>query len=102
MKTKQKVTFKDIIQSKKKVLVDFHAVWCGPCKMMTPILKELKQKVGEDVRIVKVDVDKNPAIAQKYQVRGVPTMILFVDGEVAWRTSGVQSAESLKSVIEVH
>lgn len=102
MKTKQKVTFKDIIQSKHKVLVDFHAVWCGPCKMMTPILKELKQKVGEDVRIVKVDVDKNPAIAQKYQVRGVPTMILFVDGDVAWRTSGVQSAEALKNVIEQH
>ena len=102
MKTKQKVSFKDILNSSPKVFVDFHAVWCGPCKMMSPILKELKQKVGDDVRIVKVDVDKNPAIAQKFQVRGVPTLMLFVNGEVAWRSSGVQSADALKTIIDQH
>jgi thioredoxin 1 len=96
---RKKASFKDIIRSSDKVLVDFHAEWCGPCKMMKPILKELKQKVGDGVRIVKVDVDKNQALAQKYQVRGVPTLILFKDGKNVWQQSGVVSADALQQVI---
>lgn len=99
METKNKGSFKEIIQGSQLVLVDFSAEWCGPCKMMTPILKELAGKVGSDVRILKIDVDRNPAVASTYQVQGVPTLILFQDGKVLWRQSGVQSATALESII---
>ncbi len=102
MKTAKKLSFNDLIKGQKKVLVDFHATWCGPCKMMTPILKELKEELGNDVRIVKIDVDKNQGLAQKYQVRGVPTIMLFQEGKVLWRQSGVVSAPQLKQVIQAH
>ncbi len=93
------MTFNEMIQSDKPVLVDFFAEWCGPCKTMSPILKELKDSVGEAVTIIKVDVDKNPKAAQHYQVQGVPTLILFKNGKPLWRQSGVVPKAGLMSAI---
>lgn len=83
------MTFQQIITSHPLVLVDFHATWCGPCKTMAPILAQLKERVGEVVRIVKIDVDQSPQVANTYQVQGVPTFILFKNGLQVWRQSGV-------------
>lgn len=93
-------TFGDIIKGSKPVLVDFFAEWCGPCKMMAPILKELKDTVGENATIIKIDVDRNPAIAQHFQVQGVPTLMVFQHGLVKWRQSGVVPAKHLKKVLD--
>lgn len=92
-------SFTELINGDQPVLVDFYATWCGPCKMMQPILQETAEKAGQRVKIVKVDVDKNPAAAQKFQVRGVPTLILFQKGKTLWRKSGVVPAHELISVI---
>lgn len=93
-------TFSEIINSNKPVLVDFFADWCGPCKMMKPILKELKSKVGDSATIIKVDVDKSPQASNKYQIQGVPTLMIFKNGEVKWRQSGVVSANQLEKLIK--
>lgn len=96
------MTFTEIIQTDKLVLVDFSAEWCGPCKMMAPILKEVKLEIGDAATIIKVDVDKNPQAASHYQVQGVPTLILFKNGKSLWRQSGVVPKAALVSVIKKH
>jgi thioredoxin 1 len=93
-------TFAEIISSGKPVLVDFFAEWCGPCKMMAPILKEVKNAMGDDVTIIKVDVDKNPQAANAYQVQGVPTLIIFQKGQVKWRQAGVVQAKQLQQLLQ--
>lgn len=93
-------TFQEIIQSEKPVLVDFFAEWCGPCKMMAPILKNVKESVGSSVTIIKVDVDKNPEAARQFGIQGVPTLMVFQKGQVKWRQSGVVPAKQLEQVLE--
>jgi thioredoxin 1 len=91
--------FNEIVKSSVPTLVDFYATWCGPCKAMHPILDQLKNDMGEQVRVLKIDVDKNPAIADKFKIRGVPTFMLFKNGEVVWRQSGGMDVHTLKSKI---
>jgi thioredoxin 1 len=93
-------SFKNIINSSPLVLVDFYANWCGPCKVLAPILKEVKQELSDTIKIIKIDVDKNQSIAAKYQVRGVPTMILFKNGEQLWRQSGVLQKSDIINIIK--
>ncbi len=92
--------FNEIISAEKPVLVDFFAEWCGPCKTMSPILKEVKDVLGETVSIIKLDVDKNPQTAHQFQVQGVPTLILFKKSKILWRQSGVVSKNHLIQTIQ--
>lgn len=100
--TSKKETFNEIINGDKPVLVDFYADWCGPCKMMAPVVEEFSKEMGDRVRILKVDVDRNPRAAQGYQIRGVPTMMLFRNGKVLWREAGVVSGHVLRQVVASH
>lgn len=97
-----KLKFSEIINDDKPVLVDFFATWCGPCKTLGPILDTVKAELGDAIKIIKIDVDKNQPLAAEYQVRGVPTMILFRDGKQLWRQSGVLQKHELVSVIKSH
>jgi thioredoxin 1 len=91
--------FTELIDSEKPVLVDFTATWCGPCKMMAPILEDVKKRVGDAVRIVKIDIDKNPVVASSYQIQSVPTLLVFKKGEIKWRQSGVIAANELEKIL---
>ncbi len=93
-------SFRELINGDKPVLVDFYATWCGPCKAMAPVLKEVSENIGTKGTIIKVDVDKNPKIAEQLKVRGVPTFVLYKQGKIVWRQSGMQSAYQLQQVIE--
>lgn len=93
-------SFSSIINSGELVLIDFHALWCGPCKVLAPILKDVKHDLGDQIKIIKIDVDKNQLLAAKYQVRGVPTMILFKNGKPLWRQSGVLQKSEIINVVK--
>lgn len=93
-------SFKDIIASEKPTLVDFYATWCGPCKAMAPILDQLKKEMGDQVRVLKIDVDRNPKVADQFQIRGVPTFILFKNGNIVWKQSGGMGLQTLKGKIQ--
>ncbi len=94
-----KGNFSQLINGDKPVLIDFHAEWCGPCKMLAPVIKEVAKAMEGKVRIIKIDVDKNQGLAQKYQVRGVPTLAIFKKGEVVWKESGVRTKQQIIDVI---
>lgn len=94
------MTFQEIIHQDKPVLVDFFATWCGPCKMQAPILEEVKQRLGEKVSIIKIDVDQNQAVAAQYQIRSVPTLILFKKGQIIWKQAGVFQANQLEQLLK--
>lgn len=97
-----KSSFQDLIDSENPVLVDFYADWCGPCKMLAPILKQVKDDMGDALKIIKIDVDKNQSLANKYQVRGVPTMLLFKNGKQVWRQSGVLQKNDIVNIVKSH
>jgi thioredoxin 1 len=100
--TPEKESFKEIINGDTPVLVDFFAEWCGPCKLMKPVLQELHEKMGASVRIIKIDIDKTPGLSGSLQIQSVPTLLLFKKGEVLWRQSGVVPATQLEKIIRTY
>jgi thioredoxin 1 len=93
-------TFEELIASETPILIDFFAEWCGPCKVLSPTLQQLAEDQGDNIKIVKIDVDRNPKLASKYKISGVPTLMLFKKSELKWRQSGVLSLPQLKSVVQ--
>ena len=91
--------FDSIIDDSRPVIVDFHALWCSPCKMQSPILKEVAGELGDKVRVIKIDVDQNPEISSRYSVQSVPTLIIFKNGKLIWRQSGVATKSQLKDIL---
>jgi thioredoxin 1 len=94
-----KANFDSVINDERPVIVDFHAIWCSPCKMQSPILKEVAGEYGEKVRIIKIDVDHNPEISSRYNVQSVPTLMIFKNGKLVWRQSGVASKAQLNNIL---
>lgn len=94
--------FQQLIGSGKPVLVDFTATWCGPCKMMAPVLEQVKRSLGNRITIIKIDIDKSPQTANAYQIQGVPTLLLFKEGNIQWRQSGVMNAQALLGILQQH
>ena len=97
-----KGNFDSIINDTRPVIVDFHALWCGPCKVQSPILSDIASEFGERVRVIKIDVDQNPGLASKYHIQGVPTVIIFKNGQLVWRQSGVVSKSQLIDLLKQH
>lgn len=95
-----KANFDSLIQDSRPVIVDFHALWCGPCKMQAPILQQLATEQGDNIKIIKIDVDQNPSIADRYQIRSVPTLMIFKNGEIKHKQPGVHSKQQLDSLIQ--
>ena len=95
-------SFQELIKSDQPLLVDFHATWCAPCKMIAPILQDLKKELGSKLTIIKIDIDKQLGIAHTYQVQSVPTLVLFKNGQLLWRQSGVLSANDIKRAVQPH
>lgn len=95
-----KGNFQKLISGSKPVLIDFHATWCGPCKSLAPIIKDLAKEVGSKIRIVKIDIDKNKAIAHKYKIKSVPTLAIFKSGRIIWQESGMKTKNQLKKIID--
>ena len=102
MEENKKETFNDIIQGSKPVLIDFSAEWCEPCKMMPPILQELRRRIGDKIRILKIDIDQSPAVSETFNIQAVPTLILIQNRNILWRHSGVVQANQLESIINQH
>lgn len=100
MSTTEKKSFASLINSSVPVLVDFYATWCGPCQTLSPVVQEVSKELGDQVKVIKVDIDKNPAAAQQFQIRGVPTLILFKGGHVLWRKAGLMTKRELLSSIQ--
>lgn len=94
------MTFQEIINQQKPVLVDFHATWCQPCHMQAPILEQLKNKMGDQISIIKIDIDKNQTVANHYQIRSVPTLIIFKENKILWKQSGVFPLDELEKIIK--
>ncbi len=95
-----KTSFKDLINGDAPVLIDFYADWCQPCKMMAPILQEVKQNLGDDIKIVKIDTDKNREISSNYGIRSIPTLMLFKNGKVVWKQAGIVPAQQLTEILK--
>ena len=95
-------SFQAILNNSKPVLIDFYAEWCGPCKTMVPVLEELKKNMGDPIRILKIDIDKNQALAAKHQIRGVPTLLLIQEDKILWKQSGAVDARTLQMTIQSH
>ena len=98
MSNKRKPKFKDLIGSPKPILVDFYATWCGPCKALSPVIKEVKQELGDKMRVLKVDIDKNRSVANKYKIQSVPTLAIFQRGKIIWRESGMKTKNQLLKI----
>lgn len=100
MSTTEKKSFTTLINSSVPVLVDFYATWCGPCQTLSPIVQEVAKELGDQVKVIKVDIDKNPGAAQQFQIRGVPTLLLFKEGKILWRKAGLMTKRELLSSIQ--